>query len=549
MRCHLGQWDAAAALFSRVLALQPDNPEVYSNLGFVYYSLRRLDEAEAAYRKAAALQPEASKAWANLGILLSERNKWEEAAACFERAVALSPHSVQLINNLGAMYVKLGHLDKAEELFHQVLVLQPVHADACNNLGMVNLQRGRLAEAEESFRRAMVMQPDLSNSYSNLGMVLRMQGRIDESLAACRQALTLQPDSTGALMNLGNSLRDSGQVLEAISVVERALRLQKDMPGLHLNLGLYLLAVGRLEEGWREYEWRWQCPEYSPVERAYSRPRWRGEAAEGKVLLLWAEQGFGDTLQFCRYAPLAAERGLRVVLTAQPGLVKLLKSLDGVETIVGQGSAVPDHDFQCPLMSLPMVFGTEVGSVPAAVPYLFAEEDAVLAWRERLSDAPSGSIKVGLVWAGRSRLHSPDLVATDRRRSISPEMFAPLLGVPGVRYYSLQKDGPAAPPEYNLIDLMAECGDFADTAALITNLDLVISVDTAVVHLAGALGKPVWVLNRFDSCWRWLQDREGSPWYPTLRLFTQHRPGEWESVIARVREELARFGSGPNLHS
>ena len=541
MRCHLGQWDEATVLFRRVLTQEPDYPGTFSNLGFTYYRLGRMDEAEAAYRKAADQQPGSSKAWDDLGILLSEREKWEEAAGSFERAAALSPDSVQVINNLGAMYVKLGRLDEAEELFRKVLGLRPDHADACNNLGLARLRRGRLGEAEELFRQAVGMQPGLPKSHNHLGMVLRMQGRLGESIAACRQALALQPDSPEALMNLGNSLRDSGRVAEAISALEEALRLRSDIPGLHLNLGLYLLTVGRLEEGWREYEWRWRCPEFAPVARAYTGPRWRGEAAPGKVLLLWAEQGFGDTLQFCRYAPLAAKRGLRVVLTAQPGLVRLLKSLDGVETIVGMGSPVPDHDFQCPLMSLPGIFGTEVGSIPASVPYLSAEEDEVRAWRERLDDAPPGSLKVGLVWAGRSRLDSPELVATDRRRSISPVMMVSLLDVPGGRYYSLQKEGPAASAGYGLIDFMGECRDFCDTAAFITNLDLVISVDTAVVHLAGALGKPVWVLNRFDSCWRWLQDREDSPWYPTLRLFTQRRPGEWGDVIARLREELEKY--------
>jgi hypothetical protein len=352
----------------------------------------------------------------------------------------------------------------------------------------------------------------------------------------------LRSDYPDALMNLSNSLFDSGKLEEAISALEQAISLKSDLPGLHKNLSMFYLAAGRYEEGWREYEWRWECEDLAPDKRNYAQPRWRGEAAEGRVLLLYAEQGFGDTLQFCRYAPLAAARGLRVVLMVQPPLVRLMGSLAGVEKVMGSDQPLPDFDLQCPLMSLPLAFDTRVESIPASVPYLAAEEGDVLTWRKRFPDNPSGELKVGLVWAGNPRKHAPVHAATDHRRSIPPEMLAPIFKVPGVQFYSLQKDGPRAPVEFGLIDFMAECHDFADTAALMANLDLIISVDTSVVHLAGALGKPVWVLDRFDNCWRWLRNREDTPWYPTFRLFRQPRLGDWGSVIARVRDELEAKG-------
>ena len=540
----LGRWDRAALHFRQVLDRHPGDAGTCENLGIAYYMLGHRDEAATCFRKVLALRPDSSRTWNNLGNLLSEQDKWEEARPCFERAIELNPDSDPALNNLGVVHLKCGRVREAEALFRRALALRPEFPDACNNLGLARLELGHTVEAEELFRTAVAMQPNLAKSHNHLGMVLRMQNRIEESIASCRQALALQPDFTEAFVNLGNSLSDSGRIMEAISVVREGLRLHNDHPALHVNLAIYLLALGRFEEGWGEYEWRWQSPGIARLVNAYTQPRWRGEAATGQVLLLWSEQGFGDTIQFCRYAPLAAARGLRVVLMVQPALARLLASMEGVERIVSMGSAVPDHDFQCPLMSLPMVFRTELDNIPADVPYLFAEENAVLEWRERLPAVPPGTLKVGLVWAGNAAREVPLAAMRDRRRSIAPQMLAPLLDAEGVRFYSLQKAGPPAPAEFGLIDLMGDCRDFADTAALIANLDLVISVDTAAVHLAGALGKPVWVLNRFDSCWRWLPDREDNPWYPGLRLFTQARLGDWESVIARVREELVKPAAG-----
>jgi hypothetical protein len=271
----------------------------------------------------------------------------------------------------------------------------------------------------------------------------------------------------------------------------------------------------------------------------FAEPLWLGQAAPaGTRLLLHAEQGLGDTIQFCRYATLAASRGLRVTLQVPRPLVRLLRTLDGVDQVIAEDEALPAFDLHCPLLSLPLALGTTLATVPAAPAYLRADAALAEGWRDRLAAFPP--IRVGLVWAGKPR-HDvlSSLVAIERRRSLAAERLAPLLVVPGVRFFSLQSGGPAAPAAFSLTDFMPEMTDFADTAALIANLDLVISVDTAAAHLAAALGKPVWLLDRFDSCWRWLTGRRDSPWYPSLRLYHQPAAGDWDSVLAEVVADLA----------
>jgi hypothetical protein len=270
------------------------------------------------------------------------------------------------------------------------------------------------------------------------------------------------------------------------------------------------------------------------------RPQWRGETADGKILLIYAEQGFGDTLQFCRYGELAAARGLRVIMRVPKPLVRLLRSLSGVAQVIAEDEDLPAFDLQCPMLSMPLALATTPATIPSRIPYLAAEEAAVAAWQSRLAGSAPGP-RIGLVWAGSAR-NTPALAAVDRRRSIAPDRLAPLLDLQGLHFFSLQKDGPAGSPPLPLIDFMTEMQDFADTAALVANLDLIISVDTAAAHLAAALGKPVWLLNRFDSCWRWLTDRRDSPWYPTLRLYSQPRPGDWDAVIAELVRDLRAWG-------
>jgi len=377
---------------------------------------------------------------------------------------------------------------------------------------------------------------DYPEAWNNLGIIYRLRGQFEGSKDCFRKALLLRPAYAEACNNLGNALKDCGEMDEAIFFYQQAIQL-KDTADNHHNLALALMATGRLQEGWREYEWRWKSNQLASGFRSFTQPLWQGEFAKGKTLLLHAEQGFGDTLQFCRFATFVIERGLRVILEVQPSLVRLMKSLAGVEAVVARGQPLPAFDLHCPLLSLPLVFNTSLETIPVATSYLSADHEAVSVWRDRLLEH-DGFFKVGLVWAGKPQRHTPDLAATDRRRSMPPEHLAPLADIEDVRFFSLQKEGQLAPAELTLVDYMDRCHDFADTAALIANLDLVISVDTAVAHLAAAIGKPVWLLNRLDTCWRWLQNREDSPWYPTLRIFRQPCAGDWQSVIANVRDAL-----------
>lgn len=360
--------------------------------------------------------------------------------------------------------------------------------------------------------------------------VLKLQGRTDEAIACFRDALALRPGYAEAWNNLGTGLTEGGRTGEAVSCFRTAIVLAQDLPNAHFNLATVLLALGEMEEGWQELEWRWATPQMASERRIFTQPRWRGGPGEGWTLLIHAEQGFGDTLQFCRYAPKAAGLGWSVVLEVQKQLVQLLRGMPEVRAVVARGAALPGFDFHCPMMSMPLAFGTTTEDVPAGVPYLRPEDTKKSVWRDRISFLPGRGLRVGLAWAGSARLHSTARAAVDRRRSLPPDMLCRLLDVPGITFFSLQKGGPALPKDAQVIDLMPGIEDFADTAAL-------------VAYLAGAMGKPVWMLDRFDPCWRWLARREDSPWYPTLRIFRQQEPGDWCSVVDAVQAELAELAT------
>ncbi len=437
-----------------------------------------------------------------------------------------------------------GRLDEAERLFRQVLAVNPRHADSLHLLGVIAYQTGRHDLAVDMIRKAIVINPREASLHSNLGNLLKEQGRLDEAVACYRKAVELKPNFSEALNNLGNALRAQKQLDEAVASYHRALELRPDDPEAHYNLAMALLARGDMPAGWEEHEWRWKTPQLAPSRRDFAKPQCRGEAADGRTLLIHAEQGLGDTLQFCRYAPLAAAKGLRVILEAPKPLIRLLGSLPGVDRLVAQGEPLPKFDLHCPMLSMPLALGTTITTIPNDVPYLCADAAQVAVWWTRLAALGNRGPRIGLVWAGNPRKHLIAAAALGRQRSVDPARLEPLFELPGVQFFSLQKDGLAAPAHFPLTDFMSEMGDFADTAALITNLDLIISVDTAAAHLGSALGKPVWLLNCFDPCWRWFVGRRDSPWYPGLRLYRQPRPGDWDSVVAEVARDLRSFAVG-----
>ncbi len=521
-----GRLEEARLTLLAAIALEPGNPDFHYDLGVLLGRLGRPGEAVASFREAIALSPTHARAHNNLGSALGGLGDPEQAEFHFREAIRQEPGLAEAHANLGALLCRLGRPEEAEASLRQALALAPDFPEALNTLGTVLTARRDQPQAEAAFRRALDLDPGYAEAENNLGVLLTREGRFDEAMAALHTALQQKPRYAEAETNLGNVLVALGRVGEAEAAYRRALAMAPDEAETHYNFGLALLLAGRLEEGFACYEWRFA--RRGCTARALSQPRWSGDAVGERVLLVHAEQGFGDTIQFCRFVPLL--RAHRVVLEVPRKLARLLATLSGGARVVACGEPLPPADLQCPLMSLPHRAGTTLATIPAAVPYLFADPIAAAGWRTRLQRYRG--LKVGLAWAG-----NPDYPA-DARRSIAASLLAPLLEVPGAHFVALQP-GPA-PEGMPILSFPGELGDFADTAALITALDLVIGVDTAVVHLAGALGKPVWLLNRFDTCWRWLLDRNDSPWYPTLRQFRQRCPGDWPGVLAETRRALVR---------
>ena len=506
------------------------------NLANLLVRRKQFDDAISEFRHVLRQKPDFAAAHCNLGAVLFDLSAFEECERCYREALRLNPRFAEAHANLGGLLVRLGRLDEAEHHLREACKLKPGFPEALNNLADLMRNRGRPEEAEVCCRDALRLKPDYAPAQLNLGNALRESGRFHEAEPCFRTALARNPVWPEALNNLGTLLLDLGRPDEAIQSFRSALSQKPDYPDAHFNLGAALLLAGRFEEGWREYEWRWKQERKKPHLRGFSQPLWAGEDLDDRVLLLHAEQGLGDTLQFCRFVPAVAARQ-RVVLEVQRPLVRLLMpllpELPGIERIIAHGDPLPPFDLHCPLLSLPRVLGTTTETIPQQTPYLNADPQRAAAWRERVG--PLDGLRVGLVWAGNQTMSG------DRRRSMPLERLSELADLPGVSFVSLQK-GPAAshspPPGLTLHDWTEDLHDFSETAALIEALDLVIGVDTAVVHLAGALGRPVWLLNRFDRCWRWLLDRDDSPWYPTLRQFRQSQPGDWSSVLQHVRAEL-----------
>jgi Flp pilus assembly protein TadD len=473
------------------------------------------------------------------GFLLHMHNRVQEAEPFYHRAVTLDPGFKEAWMNLGLAVLTLGHADQALSCQREALRLDPECPDALNNLGMGHYAQGHIVEAENCFRAALRLRPDHANATLNLGATRHIHNHVEEAEGLFRRALALGVDPARAKSNLALALMEQVRPEQAELCCHEALALRPEYKEARANLALALLTMGRLEEGFRNYESRWEVEAMGAPAPVLNQPRWTGQELHGETVLLYAEQGYGDTLQFCRYAPMVAAAGGRVVLLVPKPLRRLVVTLDGVaEVLSDEDDVLPHFDYHCPLLSLPLAFGTTMATIPGPASYLRADP---ASWADFLDALPG--LKVGLVWAGRSRTAQPHAVAIDKRRSLRLSDMAPLLQTPGCSFVSLQLGPPASqiqalPKGTKLHDVSRRMVDWADTAGLIAGLDLVIAVDTAASHLAGALGKPVWMLNRFDSCWRWFLNRDDTPWYPSMRLFRQTGRGDWVGVIERVRQAL-----------
>jgi Flp pilus assembly protein TadD len=538
-----GHSDMAAGLIEQAIRLRPKNAVYHCNFANALIGLNRCAEAEASLRKAVELDPGLAEAQNNLAHLLIRAGRLVEAADFLQAAVRRRPDYAEAHSNLGGVLLLLEKNEEAVASFRTALRLRPGMAELHYNLGDALAKLDRSDEAETCCREAVRLKPDYFAAWNMLGIVSSSRKRFAQAEAAFRRAVALRPNHSRTRINLGKMLHSLNRHGEAVQEVQEAIRSDPDDPEAHTLLAFALLVLGRYREAWPEYEWRWKDLRLNLQPRDFGRPMWTGDALAGRTLLLHAEQGFGDALQLLRYTALIPADG-KVIVEVQPPLARLATTLKGADQVLARGETLPDFDLHCPLFSLPLAFGTTIETIPGNVPYLSADPIAVDRWRKRLAGA--GGPWVGLVWAGNPG------TSDDADRSISLDAFAPLAEVSGATFVSLQKGelaGQAAPPpgRLRLLDWTSELQDFADTAALIGALDLVIGVDTAVVHLAGALGRPVWLLNRFHAEWRWLCDRVESPWYPTLRQFRQPEPGNWAAVITQVRDALAQHVSSKQV--
>jgi Tfp pilus assembly protein PilF len=537
-----GKAEEAVTSFLQVLQLKPDYAEAHNNLGIVLAQQGKLDEAISHYSQALRLRPDYAEAHNNLGIVFARQGELGQAVASYTQAVRLRPDYAEAHNNLGLALSEQGHWDAAVASHQQALRVWPDYADAHYNLGLVLAKMNQLDEASACYRQALRLKPTYAEAHNNLGVALGNQGRLEESVASFRQALQFKPDYAEAYYNLGLVLVKAGELDEAIACYHEALRLKPDYAEAHKDLALAWLVLGNFEQGWPEYEWRWECPDVDP--RPLPQPPWDGAPLAGHRILLHAEQGLGDTLQFIRYAPLVQQRGGKVVVRCQRRLLPLLASCPGIDRLVAWEEAVPDFDVYAPLLGLPGIFGTTLATIPARVPYLAADAQLVEHWRRELdlcsTPSPSGegsrireAFKIGIAWQGNPK-HKQD-----RQRSVSLARFEILARLPGVQLFSLQV-GPGVEQlrdqAFPVTDLGSrfDSASFQDVAAVMTILDLVICVDSALAHLAGALGVPVWVLLPYIPDWRWLLRREDCPWYPSMRLFRQKQTDDWDGVFERV---------------
>lgn len=525
----------AELVFSHAAALDQGYAEACCNRGVALQALNRLDEALDCYQTALQRRPDFQQALFNMGNTCRSLGRPEQARACYCRALELKPDFVQAHLALGEIAKELKEYAQACTHFEQALSIDSSCSEAFQGLAETYQAEEKFEDAISAYRMVLTLQPDRADVWNLLGTVYHALEELDEAEVCYRRALALFPDRVAVLNNLGVVLNAQGRISDAIAVYRHLLEVDEAYADGHWNLSVALLAAGEYPEGWQEYEWRFLKP--NPVAtRDFPQPRWNGSVLQGRTILLHAEQGFGDTIQFARYACLLANNGGRVILECQvPALKRLLHSLDGISEIVVAGEPLPPFDCHLPLMSLPLMFGTTLETIPANIPYLAAESVDVEVWQQRLG--PATAFRVGLVWFAKQSQ------VLNRKRSCRLELFAPLLAVPGVEFFSLQvglgtEQLAECSPDFTIKDLTSRITDFADTAGFIANLDLVITIDTAVAHLAGALGARTWVILPHVAEWRWLFQREDSPWYPTMRLFRQPSQGDWPSLMDNVAAAL-----------
>ena len=533
----LGKPREASVALERAQTLNPTAAVVAYDLGAAYHALGQIARATESYRRASTLKPGYADAHNNLGNLLKGQNQLADAAVAYRAAIAADPNHKQAWYNLGITLQLQKQYAAAEEAYRTALRLDPTNPNTENNLGLVLRATGHLDEAIGCFQRAISVKPDYTRAMVNLGAALQDGNRLDEAIAVLRRAASLDPADFRALCNLGNAFVALNQLDAGLDAYERALALNAELVDVRYNIALVHLLRGELDKGWEGYDARLDSERHQKA-LTFDQPRWRkGQPLAGKKILIHAEQGIGDTLQFLRYVPLLIERGASPVLLVQTALKRLLADQPGAPRILDAADPLPEVDLQCPLLSLPHEFSTRLETIPPPTPTLVAPAAKLALWTSIF--ARSAGLKVGLVWAGNPKHQY------DHNRSIPLSLIIPLTEGVDAHFFSLQLQQRPGDADRlaasSITDLSPQIHDFTDTAAIVAALDLVITVDTSVAHLAGALGIPTWILIGFAPDWRWLLERTDSPWYPSVRLFRQDKVGDWAGVIAKVKPQLIRL--------
>ncbi|MBE0537551.1 MAG: tetratricopeptide repeat protein [Phycisphaerae bacterium] len=535
----LGRYAQAEESVRRAIRQAAGEASIHNTLGVILEAQGRFDEAVAAYGQAVSLKGDFAEAWLNRAIALTSAGDTQSAERACAQALELRPDWARAHDVMGYVHQCKGAFQEAEASFRRAVELEAGYAEARNHLGAALNRRGDFAAAAAQLRQVVATAADYAEGWNNLGISEKGLGRLAEAAACFRRAVELDEGFAQGHYNLGNALRETGDCEGAIEAFERAIEWMPDFAWAHWNLSHALLACGRFDEGWRQYAWR-HDKRLGIVTYPHEMdlPRWDGRKFDGRRLLVHYEQGLGDTIQFIRYLPMVKARGGTVVLEAPRQLFALFRECEGIDELIAAGPDKPagHFDWMASPLDFPGIFGTQAETIPARVPYVFADVDKAQVWWPRLRGT---ALKIGIVWAG-----SPDH-GRDAERSCSLEWFGPLARMEGVRAYSLQK-GPAAEQlaqcdaAGRIVDLAGDFEDMSDLAAAMINLDLIISVDTAAAHLAGAMARPVWVVLPFTADWRWMTDRTDSPWYPTMQLFRQKSRGDWADVFQRVHEELKK---------
>ncbi len=536
-----GRLREAEKIYARIVKAAPDYFDALHLFGSLKAQSGQMGEALRLIQTALKINPRATDALINLANVMHALKRDADALDCLDKALAIEPNHLQVLQNRGAGLLTLNRPQDALANFEQALRIDPRNGEALLNRGVAKATLGQDVEALSDFDAALTLMPGHPNVLYNRGNALSQLGRTAEALADFDRALAVVPAHARAWNNRGRALQQLNRHAEAVANFDKAIELQKDYADAQINRALSLLTLGDLKEGFKQYEWRWKRSGMTDTRRGYRGALWLGEFPLGhKTILLHAEQGLGDTIQFARYAPLLARAGATVVLEVQPELKELLGQIDGVASCHARGEPLPAYDVHCPLGSLPLALKTEASSIPATIPYLHADPARIAKWRGRIEPLPGK--RVTLAWAGQAS-H-----ANDRNRSLALKLLEPLLALDGISFVSIQRelrgdDAALLARCANVTQVGGDLADMADTAAVMALADLSLAVDTSVVHLAGAMGRPAWVMLPFAPDWRWGLTGENSLWYPQTRLFRQPTPGDWPGVVAQVRDALAAFAN------